>query len=99
MRYAPLSLNAALVEAVGDDPALVADLRAAFLAGARDHLDLMIRAANDAEWCLAAWKLQGLAASFGAGELMALAEEAAQGRPRAADLPERIERAIGRFAG
>lgn len=95
MRYAPLSLNAALVEAVGDDPALIADLRAAFLAGARQHLDQLSRATADADRRLAAWKLQGLAASFGAGEVMALAEKAAGGSGD----PARITRAIERFAG
>lgn len=85
MSYDPGALHAALAAAVGDDSALIADLRIAFIESASRQLDLMGRARCDANWQLAAWRLKGLAASFGVTALMALADEAARsvlGDPR-----------------
>ena len=79
MSYDPGALHAALAAAVGDDSALIADLRIAFIESASRQLDLMGRARCDANWQLAAWRLKGLAASFGAVRLMALAAQAADG--------------------
>ena len=45
------------------------------------QIDLLGRARCDANWQLAAWRLKGLAASFGLTALMALAEDAAQAAP------------------
>lgn len=81
MSYDPGALNAALAAAVGEDAALVADLRSAFLESASRHLDLMSRARCDANWHAAAYRLKGLAASFGAVDMMALADEAASSAP------------------
>ena len=81
MSYDPGALNAALAAAVGEDQALIADLRVAFMESATRHLDLLARARCDANWELAAWRLKGLAASFGLTTLMALADEAAQAAP------------------
>lgn len=81
MSYDPGALDAALAAAVGDDSALIADLRVAFMESATRHLDLLGRARCDANWELSAWRLKGLAASFGLAGLMALADEAAQSAP------------------
>ena len=81
MSYDPGALNAALAAAVGEDAVLIADLRVAFLESAERHLDLMSRARCDANWELAAWRLKGLAASFGLASLMALADEAVEAAP------------------
>lgn len=81
MSYDPGALDAALAAAVGDDHGLVADLRVAFMESAARHIDLLGRARCDANWELAAWRLKGLAASFGLEDMMALAEEAAQAAP------------------
>lgn len=81
MSYDPGALNAALAAAVGEDAVLIADLRVAFLESAERHLDLMSRAHCDANWELAAWRLKGLAASFGLTSLMALADEAVEAAP------------------
>ena len=81
MSYDPGALNAALAAAVGEDVALIADLRVAFMESAQRQLDLLQRAHDDAAWELAAWRLKGLAASFGLTALMALAEEAADSPP------------------
>ncbi|HKX21779.1 MAG TPA: Hpt domain-containing protein [Rhizorhapis sp.] len=81
MSYDPGALDAALAAAVGDDAALIADLRFAFIESAQRQLDLLERARCDANWEIAAWRLKGLAASFGVVGLMALAEEAARSVP------------------
>ena len=81
MSYDPGALNAALAAAVGEDIALIADLRVAFIESAERQLDLLRRARCDANWELAAWRLKGLAASFGLTALMALADEAADNAP------------------
>ena len=75
------ALDAALTAAVGNDPVLVTDLRNAFIDSASRQVNALSRARCDANWRVAAWRLQGLAASFGAIELMALAEDAADGAP------------------
>lgn len=81
MSYDPGALHAALAAAVGDDSALIADLRVAFLESAERQIDLMGRARCDANWQLAAWRLKGLAASFGVTALMVMADEAAGSVP------------------
>ena len=85
MSYDPGALNAALAAAVGEDIALIADLRTAFMESAERQLDLLRNAQADASWELASWRLKGLAASFGLTHLMARADEAAdcvRGDPR-----------------
>lgn len=81
MSYDPGALNAALAAAVGEDVALISDLRIAFMESAERQLDLLQRARCDGNWELAAWRLKGLAASFGLTALMALADEAADSAP------------------
>lgn len=81
MSYDPGALNAALAAAVGEDTTLIADLRVAFMESAKRQLDLLGRARCDANWELAAWRLKGLAASFGLTGLMILADEAAAAAP------------------
>jgi histidine phosphotransfer protein HptB len=77
MAYDPGAIEATLAAAVGDDPALIAELRVAFVDSAERAL-AALAAANDGEaWTAAAWRLKGLAASFGAVRLMGLATEAA----------------------
>lgn len=75
------SLNASLAAAVGSDPALMAELRTAFLESADRQLDLMSRARCDANWVYAASRLKSLAASFGLTAMVDLADEALAGAP------------------
>lgn len=81
MVYDPGALNTSLAAAVGSDPALVAELRAAFSESAARQADLMVRARCDANWVVAASRLKSLAASFGALGLLELADEALDGAP------------------
>jgi HPt (histidine-containing phosphotransfer) domain-containing protein len=91
MSYDSGALHAALAAAVGEDRALIADLRVAFMESAERQVDLLKRARCDANWELAAWRLKGLAASFGLTALTALADEAAQAAPGDPRVIRRLE--------
>lgn len=97
MSYDPGALNAALAAAVGDDPGLVADLRYAFIESAQRQIDLLERSRCDANWQIAAWRLKGLAASFGVTGLMALAEEAARSVPGDPVMMKKMKAALAGF--
>lgn len=75
------ALNTALHAAAGDDAALVRELRQAFVDSALRQIDLMGRSRCDANWQYSCLRLKGLAASFEASELLALADEAVEGAP------------------
>ncbi|UUL83314.1 Hpt domain-containing protein [Sphingomonas sp. S1-29] len=77
MAYDPGAIDATLAAAVGDEPALIAELREAFLDSTQRALHALMVAETGEAWTAAAWRLKGLAASFGAVRLMALASEAA----------------------
>lgn len=94
MAYEIGALDAALAAAVGDDPVLVRELRGALIDGASTYSDLLSRSRCDANWITAAHRLKGLAASFGAMNLMEAADlvlESAPGDPAAL---RRVNRAI-----
>jgi histidine phosphotransfer protein HptB len=97
MAYDPGAIDATLAAAVGDEPALIAELREAFLDSAKRALSAMISAEDGEAWRQGAWRLKGLAASFGAIRLMAMAGEAAGVAP--GDLPtlRRLRRAVERL--
>ncbi|WP_374943559.1 Hpt domain-containing protein [Sphingomonas sp.] len=97
MAYDPGAIDAALSAAVGDDAALIAELRGAFTDGVARALSAMREAADDEAWRAAAWRLRGLAASFGAVRLMALAAAAGEGVAGNADMLRKLERAMARL--
>jgi len=99
MVYDPGALRVALAAAVGDDPDLVAELRGAFLDSAVRTVDVLGRSRSDGNWQMAARRLQGLAASFGAVELMGIAEQAATGAPGDPVVLRRVREAIAAFDG
>ena len=98
MAYDPGALQTALAAAVGDDPALIAELRFAFLASAHAHADSLGRARSDVDWRKAACRLQSLAASFGAMRLTELASEAMESAPGDPAMLRRIDSAIALFS-
>ena len=93
MAYDPGAIDAALAAAVGDEPALIAELRLAFVEGVERGLAILEQACDEDGWRAAAWRLKGLAASFGAVRLMALAEEAVGRRVGAPAPLTRLRRA------
>ncbi|WP_010187450.1 hypothetical protein [Sphingomonas sp. PAMC 26605] len=97
MAYDPGAIDATLAAAVGDEPALIAELRAAFLDSVRHGLAVLEAAQGDPAWRDAAFRLRGLAASFGAVRLMAIATEAAEAEAQDAALLRRLRRAVDRL--
>lgn len=81
MAYQSAQFDAAIGAAAGDDPGLLAELRAAFAESVLRQLDLMRRSRCDGNWRVAADRLRGIAASFHATELVSLADEALAGAP------------------
>jgi len=81
MAYEAGTLDATLAAAAGEDPALFAELRVAFIESLTYQLDLLRRARCDGNWLVAAQRLRGLAASFNAEPLMALADHALETAP------------------
>ena len=97
MAIDPGAIDAALAAAVGDDPALIAELRAAFVESAQRSL-AAIESAQDADaWRAATWRLKGLAASFGAVRLVALATEATRRPVGDPAMVKRLRQAIARL--
>jgi len=97
MAYDPGAIDATLAAAVGDDPALIAELREAFVDSASRVVAALETAETEDAWRNAAWRLKGLAASFGAVRLMGLANDASQAQPGDILTVNRVRRAIERL--
>ncbi len=97
MAYDPGAIDATLAAAVGDEPQLIAELRSAFVDSAQRALAGLESASDAGEWQASAMRLKGLAASFGAIRLMALASEAAEADPKDLRVLQRIRRAVERL--
>jgi hypothetical protein len=98
MVYDPGALTASLAAAVGSDAGLVAELREAFVESAARQTDLMSRSRCDANWLMAAARLKSLAASFGAVNLLELADEAIDGAPGDPVVLRKVRQALEDFA-
>jgi HPt (histidine-containing phosphotransfer) domain-containing protein len=96
MAYDPGAIDATLAAAVGDEPGLIAELRAAFVDSAEKAIEAIESAQGDEAWALAAARLKGLAASFGAVRLMSLAADAV-GTPGDAEAVRKLRRAVARL--
>ncbi len=97
MAYDPGAIDATLAAAVGDEPGLIAELREAFLDSAKRALKSLATANDPETWRGAALRLKGLAASFGAVRLMALAQEAADSHAGDSGVLRKIQRAVERL--
>ncbi|MFM9976905.1 MAG: Hpt domain-containing protein [Sphingomonadaceae bacterium] len=97
MAYDPGALEGTLTAAIGEQPLLIAELRTVFFEAAEHHL-VALRGAPDAvEWRLAAGRLNGLAASFGALRLMGVAAQAMRADRVDPVMLVRIERTVARL--
>ncbi|MDD3798002.1 MAG: Hpt domain-containing protein [Novosphingobium sp.] len=92
------ALDATLAAAAGNDPELLAELRNAFRDSLVHQVDLLGRARCDGNWNVAAMRLKGLAASFQAGPLMDLAEEALDAAPGDPVVLRKFRAALDEFA-
>ena len=81
MAYQQGPFLAALGAASGDDPVLLAELRASFLESVDRQLDLLRRSRCDGNWRVAAERLHAIAGSFHVHELRDLASEALNAAP------------------
>jgi len=81
MAYEVGALDATLSAAAGEDAALFAELRQAFVDSLSRQADLLARARCDGNWQITALRIKGLAASFHADALIALADEALEAAP------------------
>jgi HPt (histidine-containing phosphotransfer) domain-containing protein len=97
MAYDHGALNASLSAAVGNDSALMNELREAFLESAARQHDLMGRSRCDANWIIAASRLKSVAASFNLTGLVLLADEALQGAPGDPVILRKVGNAIESF--
>ncbi|HEX8387437.1 MAG TPA: Hpt domain-containing protein [Sphingomonas sp.] len=98
MAYDPGAIDATLAAAVGDEPGLIAELRVAFHDSAERALAALDGAGDEASWRDAAWRLKGLAASFGAVRLMAMASDAADSPVGDVETLRKLRRALERLA-
>lgn len=99
MAYESGALDATLAAAAGDDPALMNELRAAFVESATKQLDLLKRSRCDGNWNVAAMRLKGLAASFHAQDLLEASENALISAPGEPAAIREIEAVLTRFSG
>jgi HPt (histidine-containing phosphotransfer) domain-containing protein len=97
MAYDHGALNASLSAAVGNDSALMNELREAFLESAARQHDLMGRSRCDANWIIAASRLKSVAASFNLTGLVLLADEALEGAPGDPVILRKVGNAIESF--
>ncbi len=81
MAFDPGALNASLAAAVGNDSALMAELKLAFIESVARQLDLLGRSRCDANWGDRRGPPQEHRRSFGARDLIAIADEALAGAP------------------
>jgi len=81
MAHEAADFDTTLAAAAGEDLALLAELRAAFLESFAQQIDLLRRSRCDGNWEIAAQRLKGLGSSFHAPQLAKLAQEALDSAP------------------
>jgi len=97
MAYDPGAIDATLAAAVGDEPGLIAELRLAFVESVERTLATLDGKSSSQDWRTATLRLKGLAASFGAVRLMALAAKASEAVPNEQRILQRLRRASDRL--
>jgi HPt (histidine-containing phosphotransfer) domain-containing protein len=98
MAYESGALDATLAAAAGDDPALFTELRVVFIESLTRQIDLLRRARCDGNWQVAAMRLKGLAASFNAEPLIALADQAIEAAPGEPGIVRRLQGFLDDFS-
>ena len=97
MAYEAGDLDATLAAAAGEDAALFAELRIAFIDSLARQIDLLRRSRCDGNWQMAAMRLKGLAASFHADSLVILAEDALDAAPGEPTVIRRLQIFLDEF--
>jgi hypothetical protein len=97
MVYESGALDATLAAAAGEDAALFAELRGAFVESVARQVDLLKRSRCDGNWQMSAMRLKGLAATFHADALLLLADEALEAAPGEPTVVRKIETFLTEF--
>lgn len=98
MAHEAADFDATLAAAAGEDQALLAELRAAFLESVTHQVDLLRRSRCDGNWEVAALRLKSLGSSFHAPDLVTLAEDALDGAPGEPAVIRKLVALCDRFA-
>ena len=98
MAYEAGALDATLAAAAGEDAVLFSELRHAFIESVERQVDLLRRSRCDANWQMSALRLKGVAATFHAEALIALAHEALDRAPDDPNVLRRISIFLSDFA-
>lgn len=98
MAYEAGALEATLAAAAGGDPALMMELREAFVESVARQVDLLERSRCDGNWVVAAMRLKGLAASFHSERLLDLAEHALDAAPGEPTAVRRLKAYLAEFS-
>ncbi|WP_294236252.1 Hpt domain-containing protein [uncultured Sphingomonas sp.] len=91
------TIDSALAAVAGDEPAVIQDLRRAFVEGVTRAVEAMHLAQGSQEWREAALRLKGLAASVNALPLMTLAGQAAEHDAPDVESLDRIGEVVARL--
>lgn len=94
MHYSTSPFSSALAQVLDQDAELLSELRDALVENAETLVDLLARSRCDANWLMAAQRLKGLAASFGAEELMRSAQAAINAVPGDPGVLRRVQRSV-----
>ena len=97
MTYEHGTIDSTLAAMAGDEPAVIQDLRRAFVDGMTRAMEAMHVADDAREWREAALRMKGLAASVNALPLMTLAAQAAEREGSDAQLLDRIGDQVARL--
>ncbi|KTT99190.1 hypothetical protein NS355_07115 [Sphingomonas yabuuchiae] len=97
MTYEHGTIDSTLAAVAGDEPAVIQELRRAFVEGVTRAMEAMHMAEDAAEWREAALRLKGLAASVNALPLMTLAAQAADLESPDPQLLDRIGDQVARL--
>ncbi|MFV0921068.1 Hpt domain-containing protein [Sphingomonas parapaucimobilis] len=97
MTYEHGTIDSTLAAVAGDEPAVIQELRHAFVEGVTRAMEAMHMAEDASEWREAALRLKGLAASVNALPLMTLAAQAAELESPDAQLLDRIGDQVARL--
>lgn len=98
MAFEAGTLDATMAAAAGEDAALYAELRQAFIDSLTRQIDLLRRSRCDGNWQIAALRIRGLAASFHAEPLLDLAEEAIEAAPGEPTVVRRLQDFVEGYA-